>query len=162
MDRGMLLRKNLLEKDCAFIATITADYGSFVHTFQMDCTANAAGELHFTVIKPDSISGITGSFSAAGGKLTFDKEILLFEMLADGQITPVSAPWMMIRTLQQGYMHACGFEGDGLRLQLHDSYRDDALQMDIWTDANDNPVCGEIVFAGRRILSVDVENFAFM
>ncbi len=161
-DRAMLLRKNVLEKDCTFDAVMTADYGDVIFEFRMACSADKDGNMNFTVLQPESISGITGNFTASGGKLTFDDEVLAFEMLADGQLSPVSAPWMMIRTLQSGYMDAYGVDEEGLRLQIYDSYRDEALQLDIWTNRNDIPVRAEIVYSGRRILSIDVENFVFM
>ena len=162
MDRAMLIRKNMLERGCSFDAVITADYGDVVHVFQMNCTADTEGNMRFCVVEPESISGITGEFSATGGKLTFDDEVLLFETLADGQLSPVSAPWIMLRTLQGGYIHACGRDGDGLKLQIYDSYRDDALQLDIWTNDTDIPIGAEIVYAGRRILSLNVKNFHFL
>ena len=162
-ERAVMLRKNLLESDgCEFETLITADYGEKVHTFRMACTADSSGALTFRVLEPDTIEGITGKNSELGGQLTFDDSVLMFEPLADGQISPVSAPWILIHTLRSGYISACGNDGDKLRIQLDDSYREDALHVDIWTDENTIPVRGEILYAGRRILSVDVERFTFV
>ena len=99
---------------------------------------------------------------AAGGKLTFDGQALSFALLADEQVTPVSAPWLLIRTLRSGYLTSCGEEGGTVRVAIDDSYEEDALHLDIWLDENDSPQRGEILWQGRRILSVSVTNFVFV
>ena len=116
----------------------------------------------FTVQQPEAIAGITGTVSATGGKLTFDKEALAFEWMADGQITPVAAPWVLMHTLRSGYLTSCGREGEILRMAIDDSYADDALHLDIWLDEQDLPKYAEILWQGRRILSIKVKNFQFV
>ena len=163
LEQALSLRRRLLEaQGCAFEAVITADYGSKIYTFRMNCQGDKDGNLRFSVLEPDTISGITGIISQLGGKLTFDDQVLLFEMLADGQLSPVSAPWILLQSLRSGYIKSCGVDGDGIRIQLNDSYNEEALHVDVWTDATMLPIRGEIVYAGRRILSVDVENFLLM
>lgn len=163
IDRAMGIRQKLLGSNgCSFDAVITADYGDEVHTFSMNCQTDGNGGVSFTVTAPETISGITGSIDHEGGKLAFDDTVLAFELLADGQVTPVSAPWLFIRTLRSGYLSACGVSGDGLHIQIDDSYADDALRLDIWTDANELPLRCEIVWQGRRILSLDVRNFVYL
>lgn len=161
MDKALALR-NRLQNGCTFDVTITADYQQKVYTFGMNCTVDSKGDMSFRVLSPDTISGITGSVSDESAKLTFNDQVLLFEKIADGQITPVSAPWLLIRTLKGGYLKACGKYDDGVYIQLDDSYAEDALQLDVWTDENDFPVRGEILWQGRRILSMTVENFTFL
>lgn len=160
MDRAVALRDALLKGGgCTFTAEVTADYGDATYTFKMICNADAGGDLTFEVIQPDTISGITGSISDAAGQLTFDDQALMFEMLADGQITPVSGPWLLVHTLRSGYISACGSDGDGLRIQIDDSYYGDSLQVDIWTDGNDMPIRAEFIWQGKRIVSIDVVGF---
>ena len=162
MERALKLRSDLLSNGAAFDAVITADYGDKLYSFEAACTFDSQGTLTFTVIKPDSIAGIIGTVSRNGGKLTFADQALAFPMLADGQVTPVSAPWVLINTLRSGYLTSCGKAGDGLRISLDDSYHDDALHLDIWLDSTDMPVRGEILWQGRRILSIEVKNFRFV
>ncbi len=159
IDRAMALRAKLLRSGCSFTASITADYGDKVHTFTMDCQGDSQGNLAFTVSSPDSISGITGVIDQEGGKLTFDDAALQFDLLADGQVTPVSAPWILLKTLRGGYLTSAGEEGELLRLTIDDSYEEDALQLDIWLDAGDKPIQADILYDGRRILSLTVSNF---
>ena len=46
-----------------------------------------------------------------------------------------------------------------LHLTIDDSYEEDALQLDIWLDGQNLPVQSDILYDGRRILTVQVSNF---
>ena len=163
MNNAIALRNSLTEANgCSFNAEITADYGDILHSFSMKCTTDAQGDLHFEVLSPDTISGITGIVTESNGKLTFDDQVLLFETIADGELTPVSAPWMFVRTLRSGYIRSCGADGNNLRIQLDDSYSDNAIQLEVWLDEAQKPVRGEILWEGRRILSIDVTEFVIL
>ena len=144
---------------CSFDAVITADYGQKTYTFAMGCDFDAHGNLSFTVHEPETIEGITGNISFSGGELTFDGNALAFPLLADGQATPVSAPWLLYKTLVGGYLHSCVREDELLHLTIDDSYEDDAMQLDIWLDGSDHPVRAEILYENRRILTITIENF---
>ncbi len=162
LDRAMALRAQLLGHDCSFDAEITADYGDKLYTFSVYCEGDPQGNLGFRVKQPESIADITGQVAAEGGKLTFEDTALAFPLLADGQVTPVSAPWLLLKTLQGGYLTSAGMEEELLRLTINDSYEDDALQLDIWLDGEDKPVLAEILYDGRRILTVSVSNFQIL
>jgi len=161
LDRAMKLRASLLGcLECSFDVTITADYGDEIYTFAMNCQTGGRGDVRFTVLQPESIAGITGEIASGEGKLTFDDVALHFPLMADDQITPVSGPWILMKTLLGGYLTAACEEEDLLHLTIHDSYAEDALQLEIWLDGEDAPVHGEILFDGRRIVTMNVENFS--
>lgn len=163
LNRALNLRSRLIQGNgCLFDVVITADYGDEVYTFSMECEADKNGSLKFLVSDPKTIAGISGTVSGNGGNLIFDDTALAFDVLADNQITPVSAPWHMINALRGGYISACGKDGEYFRISVDDSYREDALHLDIWLDLNDIPLHGEILWQGRRILSMDVRNFRFV
>lgn len=160
LDRCMALRADLLACEmCSFDVGLTADYGDAVQTFRLRCEGRSDGTLGFEVMEPESIAGITGRFSAGKGELTFDDVALQFPLLADDQVTPVSAPWILLKTLLGGYLTACTMEEDLLRVTIDDSYEDDALQLEIWLDPEDRPVQAEILYDGRRIITMTVESF---
>ena len=161
LDRAMELRANLLgASTCSFDASITADYGDELYTFGMHCTADNTGNLEFQVTVPETIAGITGTFTGEKGLLTFDDFALEFPRLTDEQITPISGPWILMKTLLGGYLTSCGPDGENLRVTIHDSYEEDALTMDIWLDGENKPIRGEILYDGRRIVTMDIENFS--
>ncbi len=162
MDSAMALRARLQQQEAEFDALITADYGDKLHSFTVACRLHTDGSVDFAVQAPDVIAGISGSVSGSGGALKFEEQALTFPLLADGQVTPVSGPWIFMNTLRSGYMTSAGREGEYLRLAVDDSYQDDALHMDIWLDGGNIPARGEILWQGRRILSVTVTNFRFL
>ena len=160
MDRAMNLRAALLGSGgCSFTAHITADYGDELHEFSLYCEGMNNGDLGFRVEKPETISGITGRFKGKEGALTFDDVALTFPLLADGQVVPVSGPWIFLKTLLGGYLTACNQEEAYLRLTIDDSYEEDALQLEIWLNGEDIPVQAEILYDGRRILTMQIEDF---
>lgn len=161
IERGMALRSMLLRSSGSFEANIHADYGEKSHDFSVDCEFDELGSLSFTVTEPTSIAGIAGKMEKGTGKLTFDDNVLYFDLLTDEQLNPVSTPWIFLNTLRSGYLTAAGEEEDLLRLSIDDSYEEDALHLDIWLDENNTPVNAEVVYDGRRILSMSVENFRF-
>ena len=160
IERGLALRQRLLNGAlCSFDTEITADYGDKLHTFTMTCQGNDKGDLNFTVTGPETIAGITGDISREGGRLTFEDTALQFEMLVDDQVTPISAPWILLKTLRGGCLTSACEEEGLLRLSMDDSYEEDALHLDIWLNEADQPVRAEMVYKERRILSLTVTNF---
>ena len=163
MSRAMALREQIMKSEgCSFMAVITADYGDKIYNFTLDCKTDSTGNLSFTVVEPATIAGIQGAVSAGGGNLTFDDKVLAFETMADGMITPVSAPWVLMNSLRSGYLGACGTDGEYLKILLDDSYREEALRLEVWLDSQERPVRTEILWKGKRVLSLDVKNFAYL
>ena len=156
MDAALALRASVLQaSQCTFSAVITADYGDMTYSFAMDCVADEKGNVTFTVTAPQTIAGITGVISTDGGKLTFDDVALAIPLLTDDQITPVSAPWILMRTLRGGYISSCGKDG----LIIDDSYADDALRLHITLNDASLPAVAEVYWKTRKILTIEVENF---
>ena len=157
------LRQRLLKAEgFAFDAIIEADYGDDMYSFSMDCRVDAEGNLKFEVKAPEAIRGISGRFDTSGGKMIFDEQVLAFPVLADGEITPVSAPWVLSRTLLGGYIHSVGKEQNGYHAIINESYEEKALQLDVWFDSSKKPIRAEILWEGRRILTITIENFEIL
>lgn len=160
IEKGMALRSCILQgKSCSFYSKITADYGDEVLEFSLQCIGTENGDLQFTVLEPESIADITGSIEDNGGELTFDGLALCFETLVEGQISPVSAPWIFLKALRSGYITSACMEGNQLRLTIDDSYEEGALQLDIWLNDENIPKRAEILYDGLRILSLQVDDF---
>lgn len=162
LDRALALRNRISESaGCTFITTITADYGEKMYLFTMDCQTDEAGDLTFKVTSPATIAGITGKIATSGGAITFDDKVLAFQTMADGQITPVSAPWLLIKSLRTGYVKDCSELENGIEISIDDTYADDALHLQIIAD-NNLPVSAEIFWKGRRCLTLRVDNFTYL
>ncbi len=162
LKEGMELRRQILESSgCSFHGTITADYGEKVYVFEMDCKTDKEGTLQFAVTSPDTIAGITGKIDNEGGAITFDDKVLAFQTLADGQVTPVTAPWLVMKTLRSGYIRDAVATEKGFEVSIDDTYKEDALRLVIGVVAG-KPATAEIYWQGRRILTVAVEDFVFL
>ena len=159
LDTADRFRKQTAEHSGSFRAGIVADVGDLQFSFSMDCSFDSKGTITFEITAPETIAGITGSITGAGGQLTFDDVALDFELLADGQVTPVSGPWILMKTLLSGYLTACAEEEELLHLNIDDSYEDDALHLDIWLNAENRPTQAEITYDGRRIVAMEITNF---
>lgn len=146
---------------CSFHAEITADYGDALYTFLMECQYSKDGVLNFRVLEPENISGITGLVSNKSGKLSFDDKMLAFELLVEGLLSPVSAPWVVMNGVSSGYISMCDYDLDDLHIRLDDTYGDQPLLIDIWCSGSD-PKYAEILYGGKRILSMRFENFRFL
>ncbi len=153
------LRSKLLQSSCSFDLVVTADFGDKTYSFTLGCTGDEKGNVTFQVKEPQTIAGITGMITAGKGELTFDEAALAFELLADEQLSPVSAPWVLLSTLRGGYIQSGGKAGEYYQVSLHDSYREEALQVEVWLDGENIPVQAEVLWDGRRILTMEVKSF---
>ena len=159
----MELRTRLQQGNgCAFTAQVTADYQDEIHNFTLECQTDSAGRMQFCVSAPDTIAGITGYISAENATLTFDDTVLLFSPLADGQIAPVVAPWLVLHSLKSGYLSATSDTENGYILHVDDVYFRQSVRVMIEVDSNDCPTGAEIYWQGRQILSLRIQNFAYV
>jgi hypothetical protein len=162
MDAVMGLRTSLLKGGCSFVADIYADYGQTIHTFRLSCEADSLGALNFRVIAPETISGIAGRVAEDSGALLFDDQVLAFQLLADGLLSPVSAPWLLLRGLRGAYISAVGKDGDGLRVRLDDSFQGETLLLDVWLTGDGLPKTAIFSWKGVKILSMEIDSFCLL
>ena len=162
LNKALSMRNKLQEGNgCSFSATVQADYGEKIYIFKMDCQTDHAGDLTFTVIEPTTLCGITGKVSASGGGITFDDKVLAFPTIADGQVSPVSAPWLFVKTLRSGYMKGTAELENGYELSIDDSYEEETLHL-IVDVIGETPKSAEIFWQGRRVLTLRIEEFTYL
>jgi hypothetical protein len=163
LEIALRLRDSLLSsKSCSFVGKVTAEFSERAYCFKMNCQYSSDQELEFSVLEPNTISGITGSVSQEGGKITFDEKALLFETMADGRISPVSAPWLMMKSITSGYIKGAGDCPEGYLVQIDDSYREKVLKLLITLDHSGMPLFCEIFWEGVRIVSIEIENLIIL
>lgn len=163
IEKGMALRSSLLQGGgCSFTANVTADYGDRLYQFSVNCQGSPSGDLTFRVTKPDSIADISGTITNEGGNITFDALALYFDTMAEGQLAPISAPWIFLKALRSGYIASACTEEDLLRFTMNDSSQDNTLIVDIWTTSSAIPVRADILYEGMRILSLEIETFEIL
>ena len=163
LDRATELRKQLLAANgCEFEVNICADYTQEVYEFEMHCAVDSTGKLSFTVLEPESIRGICGSIDDTASSLSFADTVLAFPLLAEGRISPVSAPWLFIKTLRGGYLAACGEAQDGFVISMDDSYDENPLHLEIYTDTNMVPTGAEVYWQQKRVITLEIKNFVLL
>ena len=163
LDRALAFRQKLLaHTGCRFDCILTADYGDILYQFALDCEGDNKGNTSFTVTAPESISGITGTISSSGGKITFDGTVLGFPILSEDLPTPLSAPWLFMTALRSGYIRTSDVDDGKLSLTIADTYKEDSILMQIQFDEQDVPVSCEFIWKGRRILSMVINSFTYL
>ena len=157
------LRDSMLQMEsCSFNAKILADYGEMSYTFTVSCQADREGNVSFLVKEPETISGVGGEIRNQNGQLMYEDVVLGFPLLADGEISPVSAPWILIKTLLSGYIRCSTPEEQGVHVVMDDSYGDSALQVDIWLGSDSLPIYAQIVWQNRRVVSIQLDSFVIV
>ena len=159
MEEALALRSRCLAGAVSFEAQIRADYITNIEAFSLDCAFDEKGEMTFCVTEPDEISGIRGTVAGTEGTVDFDELVLGYPLMADGRLSPLAAPWVMVRALREGCILAVGREGERLCLTIDDSYADNALTVEIWLEEGAVEQA-EIAWEGRRCVTMTVEDFS--
>lgn len=152
-------RTELMEAGaCSFTAAVTADYGDRVYAFTMESrTTDLATELE--VVEPSSIAGICAQVDASGTEVLFDGAALEFGQLANGYVSPITVPWLLVQCWQQAYIDCSGPDGDLERVTYLRGYEEEQLAVDTWLDSAGVPVYAEIYYEGVRCITVEIEDF---
>ena len=158
MEEALALRSRCLAGNVSFEAEIRADYITNIEAFSLDCAFDEAGEMTFTVTAPDDIEGIRGTVTGTEGTVVFDDMVLGYPLLAEGRLSPLAAPWVLVKALREGCILAVGQEEELLHLTIDDSYADNALTLDIWLEDGQVEEA-EIAWEGRRCVTMTVEDF---
>ena len=157
------LREEILQAEkCTFQCSIIADYKSYCYSFLLDCTAVKNGRLEFTVIEPEPIRGIGGFISGEKGGITFDQEVLIFPSMTDGALTPVSAPWIFMSALREGYVCSVGSKSDRMHVSIEDTYFDQYLRIEIELNKDNLPETAVIYCDGSAFLTLKIIDFQIL
>ena len=159
MEEALALRSRCLAGTVSFGAEIRADYITNVECFRLDCAFDETGRMSFTVTDPDDIEGIQGTVTGTEGTVIFDDVVLGYPLLAEGRLSPLAAPWVLVKALREGCIIAVGQQGELLHLTIDDSYADNALTVDIWLEEGKVEEA-EIAWEGRRCVTMTVEDFS--
>ena len=91
--------------------------------------------------------------------MEFDDTVLAFPLMAEGRLSPLSGPWVLMKAIRSGCILAAGREGDMIHVTIDDSYDDHALTVDLWLEEGDLEEA-EIAWEGRRCLSMTFDDFS--
>ena len=160
MEEALALRSRCLAaQSVTFSATIQADYITQVEEFFLECAAGQDGTVSFRVLEPEDISDIRGTVSGTEGTVEFDGTVLAFPLMAEGRLSPLSGPWVVMKAIRSGNILAAGREGELLRLTIDDSYAENALTVDLWLKDGELEQA-EVAWEGRRCLTMTFDGFS--
>ena len=157
--RALDFRTGLLTSgSCSFTADIRADFGEKFYDFTLAADYTQE-ETRLTVQAPDVISGISAVVTKDGAKLEFDDMELDFGKMANGNVSPVSVPWLLCQCWVGEYISSAGADGDYYRVTYLRGYEDEEVTVDTWFDAEGHPVRAEVTYGGVRCVSANIKDF---
>ena len=160
MEAALDLRSRCLsDSTVTLTAEIRADYIARIEEFTLECASSPDGTCTFRVLDPEDISDIRGTVRGSEGTVEFDNTVLAFPLMAEGRLSPLSGPWVLMKAIRSGCILAAGREGDMIHVTIDDSYDDHALTVDLWLEEGDLEEA-EIAWEGRRCLSMTFDDFS--
>ena len=145
---------------CSFQAEIEADFGEYTQRFTVACETATDGTAKLTLLAPDTIAGITATFSDSGGKITYDGMAAEFGLLANGEVVPAAAPALTAECWAAEYIAAAGYEEGLCRVTYEKGFDEKTLLVDTWFE-NEVPIYAEVCYNNQRILRLTISDFHF-
>ena len=142
-----------------FRADVRADYITTVEEFSLACETDREGTMAFQVLEPEEIAGIRGTVREDAGTVEFEKTVLSFPLMAQGRLSPLSGPWVVLKAIRSGCIIAAGQEGELTRITIDDSYADNALTVDLWLEEG-QLAQAEVAWEGLRCLVMTFDDFS--
>lgn len=159
--KALDFRTELMRSEgCSFVADITADYGDKIYEFSVQVQYDME-KTKLTVLSPEEISGIAATVSENGSKLSFDGTELDFGKLANGYVSPISAPWLLGQCWTAEYISGAGADGQYERITYLKGYNDRELTVNTWLNAEGIPIRAEVLHEGQRCLNIEIRDFQF-
>ena len=157
------LRTNLLNAGgCSYTAVIRAEFEDRAYTFSAACTYTDEDSAVVEILQPEEIAGISAAVSEDGAKVTFDQVELDFGQLAEGNVSAMSAGWLLPHCWSSAYVDAAGMDGDLCRITYLEGYNEGELTVDTWLDEAQTPVYAEVFYGDTRCLTITISQFQLM
>ena len=144
---------------CSFTAEITADYGDTVQIFTATCETDATGVTRLTILKPETLTGITATVTDEGGTITYDGMELEFGLLANGNVIPAAAPCLLVSCWSKAYIASAGQEETRYRASYQKDFDKKMLIVDTYFEKG-IPICAEVCYNDSRILKIMISEFS--
>lgn len=138
--------------EISFTGEITAswDEGAVTYTARI----RRRGErTDVTVTAPETISGITFSYTGAGRTAAFDGVCLALSPGREGELPPCDAGILLLDTLKNGYTVNTGRAGEHMCAQIEGA---EGLTLRLWRTEEDIPVYAEIGLEGKAELTLRI------
>ena len=138
--------------------TLTADYGEYVREFTLDCDSDVGGETRLTVRAPEIAQGITATVSGEDAQVSYGDTTLAVENFETRRISPMAAPYLLTMAWSEGYIDACGMDGDLEQVTYALGYGASQLTIETWF-SNGTPVRAEITDGSQTLIFCEISEF---
>ena len=91
--------------------------------------------------------------------MLFRSVVLAYPLMAQGRLSPLSGPWVVMKAIRSGCIIAAGQEGELTRVTIDDSYADNALTVDVWLEEG-QVIQAEVAWEGLRCLVMTFDDFS--
>lgn len=139
----------------AFEVKLRAEYSDKTAEFELAYAENNDG-VSVTVIKPESIAGISAKLSDDNVSLNYDGAILNMGALSDNGLCPMSALPITVMAMKNAYLDSAWSEGDMTVLRLIPS---DDRAITLWLDSELTPCNAEISCDGSTVVFIEFDGW---
>lgn len=163
MQEAIDFRAALLQAGaCSYVGQICAQVGEEVYPFTLRCGCTAE-QAEVCVLEPESIADITATVSVDNGTITYADMCIAFGEMADGTVTPLSAPAVLYACWTGEAITAAGMDGDAIRITYEKGYDSQCLTVDTWLNSENHlPFYAEICYNQACIIQMNLTDFAFV
>lgn len=161
-------RTRALGAACAMEASVTADYGDRVYDFTLRLEESAPGEGVVSVLAPETLAGVTVSYTAGCGTLRYDDLTLDTGELTKSGLSPMEALPALLQSWRSGAVTSIGREKLGetetlfLRCDASGNGEETVGHLLWLEEESGRPVQMEIVADGRTAFYCTVDSFDFI
>lgn len=137
---------------------LKADYGDYVRQFTLVCDSDVDGETCLTVASPEIAQGITATVSGEDAQVSYGDTTLAVEDFASRRISPMAAPYLLTKAWSEGYIDACGMDGEMEQVTYALGYGASQLTIETWF-LNGMPVRAEITDGSQTLIFCEISEF---
>lgn len=143
---------------CGFTAVLTADYGDYTREFTLESLNDVGGETLLTVLEPEIAEGISATVGGDSAQVSYSDTVLAVENFESRPISPMAAPYLLTRAWSEGYIDACGQDGDWEQVHYLLGYGGRQLEI-ITCFSGQEPQWAEITDGKNTLISCEISNF---
>ena len=143
---------------CSFQLNLTADYGEYIRTFALACQGDVGGKTRLTVMEPELAHGITATVQGEDAQVSYEDTILAVEDFASRRISPMSAPFLLLRAWSEGYIQSTGMDGNLEQVHYLLGYGAQELEIVTWF-ADSLPLRAEVSDGTGVLISCEITDF---
>lgn len=143
---------------CSFLMELKADYEEYTREFSLACQSEVGGETSLTVLNPEHALGIQAVVSGAGADVSYEDTTLAVEDFSSRRISPMAAPYLLTAAWSEGYIEACGRDGELDQATYQLGYGNQQLKVTTWFREG-VPVRAEISDGTHTLITCSISEF---